>query len=73
MRELEGLDMKTQTFQLETLVRVFWYDYRLEYGATKAVSTISTVPQTPVHSPPLYYYHHPSPLSRSRVHPTRRS
>ena len=45
MRELEGLDMKTQTFQLETLVRVFWYDYRLEYGAT-----ISTVPEFRVQS-----------------------
>ena len=37
--------MKTQTFQLETLVRVFWYDYRLEYGAT-----ISTVPEFRVQS-----------------------
>ena len=61
VRELEGLDMKTQTFQLETLVRVFWYDYRLEYGAT-----ISTVPEFRVQSLLEPGYRQTGPTSRSQ-------
>ena len=34
MNQLEQLDMRAQTFKLETVARVFWYDSRLAYGAT---------------------------------------
>ena len=76
VNQLEGLDMRAQTFKLETLVRVFWHDTRLAYGDTATIGPPAPAPRPTDRAPiaPLSTQPPSRPLvHRPRVHPARRT